>query len=95
MSMFKKELFQHIETHDNVSPKIILGDFNINVEQEVTHSFLIEMKVRNNLTQFIKKSTTAAGTTIDLVFSNIGDIKTQVITSTWSSHHILKVHVKK
>ena len=93
--MFKKELFCHIETYDYDSPKIILGDFNINVEQEVNHSFLIEMKVRYNLTQYIKKSTTTAGTTIDLAFSNVGDIETQVITSTWSSHHILTVYVRK
>ena len=53
------------------------------------------MKVRYNLTQYIKKSTTTAGTTIYLVFSNVGDIKTQVITSTWSSHHILTVYVRK
>ena len=94
VSMFKKELFCHIETYDYDSPKIILGDFNINVEQEVNHSFLIEMKVRYNLTQYIKKSTTTAGTTIDLVFSNVGDIETQVITSTWSSHHILTVYIR-
>ena len=93
--MFKKELFRHIEMYDYDSPKIILGDFNINVEQEVNHSFLVEMKVRYNLTQYIKKSTTTAETTIDLVFSNVGDIETQVITSTWSSHHILTVYIRK
>ena len=95
VSMFKKELFQHIGAHDTNSPKIVLGDFNINVEHEVNCSFLIEMKARYNLTQLINKSTTIEGTTIDLVFSNISDLETQVITSTWSSHHTLTVYLRK
>ena len=53
------------------------------------------MKARYNLTQLINKSTTTEGTTIDLVFSNISDLETQVITSTWSSHHMLTVYLRK
>ena len=46
LSIFKKELFQHIEELDMNSPKIILGYFNLNIEQELNGSFLIEMLVR-------------------------------------------------
>ena len=95
VSMFKKELFQHIGAHDTNSPKVVIGDFNINIAHEDNRSFLIEMKARYNLTQLINKSTTTEGTTIDLVFSNISDLETQVITSTWSSHHMLTVYLRK
>ena len=95
VSMFKKELFQHIGAHDTNSPKVVMGDFNINVAHEDDHSFLIEIKARYNLTQLINKSTTTEEATIDLVFSNISDLETQVITSTWSSHHMLTVYLRK
>ena len=48
-----------------------------------------------HLTQFIDKSTTFEGTTIDLVFSNLSDITAVALPNMWSSHHTLNITVPK
>ena len=83
---FKEELFQYITTCNVESPKVIVGDFNINVNRDVNHSFLQEMQQKFNLKQFIQEPTTFEGTTIDLVFSNMYHLSTVALTNTWSSH---------
>ena len=55
---FKEELFRCITACNPQSPKIILGDFNIDVKKNINHSFLQEMQQRFHLTQFIDQSTT-------------------------------------
>ena len=37
---FKEELFQYITACNVKSPKVIVGDFNINIKRDVNHSFL-------------------------------------------------------
>ena len=95
VSMFKRQLYQHIDKFDAESPKVILGDFNMNIQNDTHNSFLLEMKSKYNLQQLVSQPTTLEGTTIDLVFTNIPDIKIQVLANTWSSHHTLTVYVRK
>ena len=37
---FREELFQYITACNLQSPKVIVGDFNINVKKDVNHSFI-------------------------------------------------------
>ena len=92
---FKEELFRCITACNVQSPKIILGDFNIDIKKNINHSFLQEMQQRLHLTQFIDQSTTFEGTTIDLVFSNLSDITAVALPNMWSSHHTLNTTVPK
>ena len=92
---FKEELFRCITACNLQSPKIILGDFNIDIKKNINHSFLQEMQQRFHLTQFIDQSTTFEGTTIDLVFSNLSDITAVALPNMWSSHHTLNITVPK
>ena len=41
---FKEELFKYITACNVESPKVIVGDFNINIKRNVNHSFLQEMQ---------------------------------------------------
>ena len=91
----KEELFRYITACNLQSPKIILGDFNIDIKKNINHSFLQEMQQRFHLTQFIDRSTTFEGTTIDLVFSNLSDITAVALPNMWSSHHTLNITVPK
>ena len=90
---FKEELFRHIASCDVQSPKIVVGDFNIDVKKEI--SLLQDMQEKFCLTQFIDKSTTFEGTTIDLVFSNLCNITAVALPNMWSSHHTLNIAVPK
>ena len=92
---FKKELFQYITAYNVESPKVIVGDFNINVKKDVNHSFLREMQQKFNLKQFIQEPTTFEGTTIDLVFSNLSHLSAVALTNTWSSHQTLSIYIPK
>ena len=74
------------------SPKIVVGDFNIDVKKEIS---LQDMQQNFCLTQFIDKSTTFEGTTIDLVFSNLSNITAVASPNMWSSHHTLNIAVPK
>ena len=77
------------------SSKVVVGDFNINVKKDVSHSFLQEMQEKFHLRQFIQEPTTSEGTTIDLVFSNLADLSIKVLTNTWSSHQTLSIYIPK
>ena len=90
---FKQELFRHIASCDVQSPKIVVGDFNIDAKKEI--SLLQDMQQKFCLTQFIDKSTTFEGTTIDLVFSNLSNITAVALPNVWSSHHTLNIAVPK
>ena len=90
---FKEELFQYITACNLQSPKVIVGDFNINVKTDVNHSFVQEMQQKFNLKQFIQEPTTFEGTTIDLVFSNLSHLSAIALTNTWSSHKILSIYI--
>ena len=92
---FKEELFQYITACNLQSPKVIVGDFNINVKTDVNHSFVREMQQKFNLKQFIQEPTTFEGTTIDLVFSNLSHLSAIALTNTWSSHKILSIYIPK
>ena len=95
LQKFKEELFQYITACNVQSPKVIVGDFNINVKKNVNHSFLQEMQQRFNLRQFIQEPTTSEGTSIDLVFSNLSHLSAAVLTNTWSSHQTLSIYIPK
>ena len=88
---FKEELCRCINACDAHSPKIIVGDFNIDTKKD--SEFLKKMQTELHLKQFIDESTTLEGTTIDLVFSNVPDITTVVLPNMWSSHHTLNIAV--
>ena len=90
---FKKELFRHIASCNVHYPKILAGDFNIDVKKDM--NLLQEMEQNFNLAQFIDKSTTFEGTTTDLVFSNLSNITAVVLPNTWSLHHTLNIAVPK
>ena len=92
---FKEELFRHITACDVPSPKVIVGDFNINVNTDVNHSFIQEMQQKFHLGQFITEPTTLNGTTIDLVFSNLSSVTAIALTNTWSFHHTLNICIPK
>ena len=84
---FKKELFRHICACDVQCPKVIVGDFNIDVKKDINCLFLQEIQQKFHLTQLFNESTTFEGTTIDLVFSNLPDITAIALPNLWSSHH--------
>ena len=92
---FKKELFDCISASNVHSPKIIVGDFNIDVKKNSNRLFLQEMQQKFHLKQFIDESTTFEGTTIDLVFSSLSDITAVALPNMWSSHHTLNIVVPK
>ena len=92
---FKEELFQYITACNLQSPKVIVGDFNINVKTDVNHSFVREMQQKFNLKQFIQEPTTFEGTTIDLIFSNLSHLSAIALTNTWSSHKIISIYIPK
>ena len=75
------------------SPKIVVGDFNIDVKKEI--NLLQDMQQKFGLTQFIDKSTAFEGTTIDLVFSNLSNITVIALPNMWSSHHTLNIAIPK
>ena len=95
LQRFKEELFQYITACNVQSTKVIVGDFNINVKKDVSHSFLQEMQEKFHLRQFIQEPTTSEGTTIDLVFSNLSHLSVKVLTNTWSSHQTLSIYIPK
>ena len=95
LQKFKEELFRHISACHVKSPKVIVGDFNINVHARLSHSFLQEIQQKFNLKQLVNKPTTFEGTTIDLVFSNLPDVSVAVLANSWSSHHTLNISVPK
>ena len=92
---FKEELFRHITACDVQSTKIIVGDFNINVNTDANNSFIQQMQQKFHLGQFIQEPTTFNGTTIDLVFSNLSSITAIALTNTWSFHHTLNICIPK
>ena len=92
---FKEELFKYITAYNLQSPKVIVGDFNIDVKRDVNHSFVREMQHKFNLKQFIQEPTTFEGTTIDLVFSNLSNLSAIALTNTWSSHQTLSIYIPK
>ena len=77
------------------SPKIVVGDFNIDIKKDIYRSYLLEMREKFHLSQFVDESTTFEGTTIDLVFSNLSNITTVILPNMWSSHHIINIAVPK
>ena len=95
LQKFKEELFQYVTACNVQSSKVIVGDFNINVKKDVSHSFLQEMQKKFHLRQFIQEPTTSEGTTIDLVFSNLSHLSVKVLTNTWSSHQTLSIYIPK
>ena len=92
--MFKEQLYRYINKYDQKSPIVILGDFNMNIQENSHHSFLMEMKSKYNLQQLVSQPTTLEGTTIDLIFTNIPSLKFEILTNTWSSHHTLTVYIE-
>ena len=77
------------------SPKIVVGDFNIDIKKDIYCSFLLEMQEKFHLSQFVDESTTFEGTTIDLVFSNLPNITTVILQNMWSSHYVIIIAVPK
>ena len=49
LQKFKEELFQYVTACNVQSSKVIVGDFNINVKKDVSHSFLQEMQEKFHL----------------------------------------------
>ena len=93
----KSRLLQQLQkylSHINLQePLMMLGDFNIDIHNDPTNRFLVDMQEKFNLEQVLQDSSTWEGTQIDMVFSNIPNTKAYALTNMWSKHHTLFAQV--
>ena len=86
------QLYTHIEAQielDIDKPFIIMGDFNIDVQQNITFQTYIEQKFHCH--QVIHEYTTDQKSTLDLIFTNIDDVTFSVIECCWTDHSLVYV----
>ena len=75
------------------TPVVLLGDFNLDCGQETGQTFVNKLHKKYTLKQLIEGPTTLAGSTIDLVFTNMHNVNAQALATTWSTHNLLSVQV--
>ncbi len=83
-----KKLFLLMST-----PVVLLGDFNLDCSKETGQMFVDKLHQKYTLKQVIEGPTTLAGSTIDLVFTNMDNVTAQALATTWSTHNLLSVQV--
>ena len=92
-SRLLQQLQKHLSHINLQEPLMMLGDFNIDIHNDPTNRFLVDMEEKFNLEQVLQDSSTWEGTQIDMVFSNIPNTKAYALTNTWSKHHTLFAQV--
>ena len=89
------ELQQFLESIDYKNDILcMVGDFNINMNEIEGTQFAEKMKQTFKVSQVVNSPTTWQGTQIDLVFSNVANMKVSALLNTWSAHHYLVGGVK-
>ncbi len=90
---FLQELDELLTKEAIANSTVLLGDFNINVQEQKHKQFLDHMQRHHQLRQVVTGPSTWEGTHIDLVFTNCPQISAFVLSNTWSAHHVLFAQV--
>ena len=79
---------------DLTKPLTVMGDLNIDAADNKNAPQLKMLENIISSSQIVNERTTDQGSTLDLAFSNISEIKCAVIENTWSDHKIIYVYHK-
>lgn len=85
----KEDICSHLRPVVDISSKlVIMGDFNIQVNDDSNCSFVQFMGKTFGCHQHIKQPTTDAGSTLDLIFSN-DQVYSDTVEAYWTDHKLV------
>lgn len=75
------------------SSSVLISDYNIKIHETQVAKFILDMNTVFNMQQIVQDFTTIAGTTIDLIFTNIPNVQVAAVANTWSTHFTLTANI--
>ena len=92
-SALQQEISTFMETVSVNTQVVLMGDFNINILDTKNARFVTKMEQTYHFKQIVSQASTWAGTLIDLIFTNVSTASAYALTTTWSPHHLICVHI--